>query len=186
MGTRHLICIVNNGEYKAAQYGQWDGYPSGQGIKVLNFLRNFDKNVFVQKLKNCCFISDEEYDRLKKDYGSIKIFLKKFPQFSRYTSSEILQIILQSDNTILLYNSIQFSSDSLFCEYAYVIDLDKNTFEIFQGFNKSPLGKNDRFYNEYIVDSEYYPVKLLKEYSIDNLPSDAIFLSDLEDQCEEN
>ena len=40
MGTRHMIAVVNNGKYRVAQYGQWDGYPSGQGVGVLGFLTN--------------------------------------------------------------------------------------------------------------------------------------------------
>lgn len=27
MGTRHLTAVVIDGDYKVAQYGQWDGYP---------------------------------------------------------------------------------------------------------------------------------------------------------------
>lgn len=38
MGTRHLIAAVIDGEYKIAQYGQWDGDPEGQGLTVLDFL----------------------------------------------------------------------------------------------------------------------------------------------------
>ena len=30
MGTRHLIAVQLDGEYKIAQYGQWDGYPEGK------------------------------------------------------------------------------------------------------------------------------------------------------------
>jgi len=29
MGTRHCIIAVCDGEHKIAQYGQWDGYPTG-------------------------------------------------------------------------------------------------------------------------------------------------------------
>ena len=46
MGTRHLICVVKDNEYKLAQYGQWDGYPEGQGVNILRFLRDFDRDVF--------------------------------------------------------------------------------------------------------------------------------------------
>ena len=42
MGTRHLICVVSDGDYKVAQYGQWDGYPSGQGAAILEFLHKED------------------------------------------------------------------------------------------------------------------------------------------------
>ena len=41
MGTRNLTMVINQkGEKKVAQYGQWDGYPSGVGVSVLNFLKN--------------------------------------------------------------------------------------------------------------------------------------------------
>lgn len=31
MGTRNLTAVYLDGQYKVAQYGQWDGYPEGQG-----------------------------------------------------------------------------------------------------------------------------------------------------------
>lgn len=40
MGTRNLTAVYLDGQYKVAQYGQWDGYPEGQGITVLTFLRD--------------------------------------------------------------------------------------------------------------------------------------------------
>lgn len=53
MGTRHLICVQHNNEYKVAKYGQWDGYPSGQGAGILEFLKgSFNKALFIQKLDN--------------------------------------------------------------------------------------------------------------------------------------
>ncbi len=42
MGTRNLTIVQSDGKYKVAQYCQWDGYPSGQGITILNALRNMD------------------------------------------------------------------------------------------------------------------------------------------------
>ena len=39
---------------------------------------------------------------------------------------------------IVLQNSIDFARDSLFCEYAYVVDLTRNTLEAYKGFQKSP------------------------------------------------
>lgn len=54
MGTRHLISVVLDGEYKIAQYGQWDGYPSGQGQAIVDFLLdNFDREAFKRQLAKC-------------------------------------------------------------------------------------------------------------------------------------
>ena len=35
MGTRNLTIVYYDGDYRVAQYGQWDGYPEGAGIEVL-------------------------------------------------------------------------------------------------------------------------------------------------------
>lgn len=37
MGTRNLTCVVLDGKYVVSSYGQWDGYPSGQGKQFLIF-----------------------------------------------------------------------------------------------------------------------------------------------------
>ena len=44
MGTRHLICIFD-GEYKVAQYGQWDSCRRS-GVDALNFLLHEFKRMF--------------------------------------------------------------------------------------------------------------------------------------------
>lgn len=37
MGTRNTLKVYLNDELKISQYGQWDGYPSGQGRDLLYF-----------------------------------------------------------------------------------------------------------------------------------------------------
>lgn len=57
MGTRSLICVFKDGEYKVAQYSQWDGYPEGHGIGVLKFLtKEMDRNLFETKLNMVRYI----------------------------------------------------------------------------------------------------------------------------------
>ena len=38
MGTENITMVKHNGEYKVAQYGSFDGYPSGKGFKTVKFL----------------------------------------------------------------------------------------------------------------------------------------------------
>ena len=120
--------------------------------------------------------------------------------WSRDLSSIVLNIINNEykDNTgdIVLVNKHNFGYDSLFCEWAYVIDLDNNEFEVYKGFNDKPLQGGDRFYsdsnwkigmdgNTCKSISDYYGVRLVKAYDLNNLPTEDEFLNDfIEDEDE--
>ena len=66
-------------------------------------------------------------------------------------------------NVNKLVNREEFAGDILLCEWAYVVDLQKGVFEVYEGFQKEPLDKSERFYSfsqqlEHRRDT-YYPVK---------------------------
>ena len=68
-----------------------------------------------------------------------------------------------------LCNSIDFVADSLFCEYAYVIDLDKEVLEVYKGFNTKKLPKRERFANMKVgkkssSGEQYHPVRLWAKF----------------------
>jgi len=187
MGTRNLIAVFMDGEYKVAQYGQWDGYPEGNGAICLTFLRDeMDENKFREQLKKVHFATIEELESLFEEFGadpsgSISMenyakFKKAYPEMHRDTSAEILKMI-QNGNVRILKNDLEFAADGLFCEWAYVIDLDNRRFEVYTGFHKEPLTEKDRFY--FLKDKEYGEysgVHLVTSWSIDDLPTNEEFV----------
>lgn len=42
MGTRSLTYVYDSNDPVICMYGQWDGYPSGYGMDLSNFLNSFD------------------------------------------------------------------------------------------------------------------------------------------------
>jgi hypothetical protein len=74
-----------------------------------------------------------------------------------------------------LIDKSDFASDSLFCEYAYVVDLDNDTLELFRGFQEEPHDEG-RFASAWKVTKEprhqYYPVKLVKTIPFANLAAE--------------
>jgi hypothetical protein len=186
MGTRHLIAVMKDKEYKIAQYGQWDGCPSGQGIDILNFIKT---DGMIERLENALtkvrfFDKDgdkdflESYDKnaptWSSDPDNRTVEQKRWFELymSRNLGSEILKNVANStDDEIILKNSINFAKDSLVCEWAYVIDLDKKTFEVFEGFNETSLDESERFYCDNYNDDGYRPVKLTKVYKLNDLPT---------------
>lgn len=187
MGTRHLTIVKFGGEYKIAQYGQWDGYPEGQGVTTLEFLRKIvEKNMvdqFADKVQACRWVTKSELETIEIHCRELKRWQDVYPEFSRDTGADILQMVMDSENGLVLQNSIDFAADSLFCEWAWLIDLDTGTFEAYAGFNQAkPLTENDRFY--FLVDKEeggYHCIVKVAEWSIDNLPSNEDFLNTFKD-----
>jgi hypothetical protein len=75
---------------------------------------------------------------------------------------------------------LEFAADSLFCEWAYVIDFDSNTFDVYKGFNTQPLKETDRFYFlEDKAEGNYHPVVIMASYCLDDLPTEKHFLAEL-------
>lgn len=195
MGTRNLTIVTSNGKNKVAQYGQWDGYPGGQGLTALSTLKRIilsgQLGQFKAKIDNIQWIDKEGAEKIEKD----KNWETNYPYLSRDCGAGILKAIhfgtMQVHagigerkevkvNVIGLVDEYEFAADSVFCEWAYVIDLDKGTFEVYEGFNKEPLTETDRFYPLQVANKEqgeYYPVKLLALFDINNLPSEADFLA---------
>jgi len=145
MGTRHLICIYWQGKWYLAQYGQWDGYPRAQGVAILEFLSN-SENVKNLKygLEHCVHqVSAEELDA----YAA----RKPPPSLDRTTSAKLLSIIASAGaealqrhdessdqavdvaDKIPLFLELKFVLDSIYCEWAYVIDLDTECLEVYSG-----------------------------------------------------
>lgn len=192
MGTRHLICVKIDGEYKVAQYGQWDGYLSGQGAKVLRFLkdRRGNYNNFKKKVRLCSFMSDADIEAFNDKiddngymtYETVNgemvrdLWTIAYPELSRDAGSKILSYILHSQG-LFLNNSINFSWE-IGCEYGYVIDFDDNTFSVYTCGNKFVDGTRfDSFKDETSKYNRSKPISLVKEWSLDELPSKREFLS---------
>ena len=193
MGTRNLTCVVQGGEFKLAQYGQWDGDPGSAGAIVLDFLKSLggeDYEDFNERVSALKWITKEEHKKLWVDCGAdpddtgmgVPIgvsneFRARHPELHRDTGAEVLWAILDSSPGMKVQDESEFAKDSLFCEWAYVIDLDRNMFEVYKGFQKQPVSKG-RFASSAPSDSWYYPVALVAEYELGDLPSEEDMITD--------
>lgn len=224
MGTRHLIGVIDRkGTLKVAQYGQWDGYPSGQGVDVLKFAKNkallaeLEKKFDIIKFYNDtheidCWIKQYESraeiesnthisDQTRALMGRTDsdIYWWNTTQ-TRDLGADILENLIDIDikrlpqehnGYIYLFNEIEFLKDSLFCEWAYIIDLHTNKLLVLEGFNKDKskeyqlcITKQEDVDKEFENRTKYYGCSLLKEFDLDNLPNEEEFLKEC-DQEEE-
>lgn len=201
MGTRNLTILVIDGEYKLAKYCQWDGYPSGQGADVHRFItehltidlteagRKATMDEFKSKVRLLREISLEELEKIEAQFydpgekfmsrAQSKAFGKEYPQFHRDMGADILFLIDSKPPGLQVKNSLSFAAESLFCEWAYLIDLDKEVLEVYRGFNHDPLTEEDRFHF-LSGDDEYSPIKMVHSWPLAEMPSLKEFCDTLE------
>lgn len=180
MGTRNLTVVKANDEIKVAQYCQWDGYPEGQGVDILASLRALN----LENLKNCVmkckYITPSEFNEKWVACGAepnsevvsmevSKRFREKYPELHRDTGAKVIEIIAKHPEGIALNNDLAFANDDVFCEWVYVIDLDRMVLETYDSYHSTPTVDDT---NAVLRD---YAVKLRKVDDINNLPSDKEF-----------
>jgi hypothetical protein len=186
MGTRGLTVVIMDGKHRIAQYGQWDHYPTGQGATAMQFCRKHlsteeGREKFRKAVNRTEFADQERLDKLLKRIGisgewmsmeQAERFKTKYPALSRDAGAKVLDLVLGGKK--LLRDSIDFAAESLFCEWAYVIDLDACKLEVYEGFQKAPH-KRGRFADmdvseKPVVGDKYYPVALIASFDFDKIP----------------
>lgn len=116
------------------------------------------------------------------------------PSISPYTGADILDVIASSSEPIPALPDLEFISDGLFCEWAYVIDLDSDNLEAYAGGFK-PAG-GTRFDDlDFMKQQDECGAKdavegpptrpkvspgLVGSWNLGKLPSEEQFLKDIE------
>jgi hypothetical protein len=170
MGTRHLITAFDEqGELKVAQYGQWDGYPEGQGITMLNILRYTTRTDYTGKLVSevanglarCRWGSEDELNAIYNSFPEMnyvgtddsKKFDTLYPNLTRDTGADILNVVAWSVGEVLLVDSSDFAEDELFCEGIYSVNYQSQMFTSKFGLLTVSFPLNDLPTNQEYLDA---------------------------------
>ncbi|KAL1616655.1 hypothetical protein SLS54_008222 [Diplodia seriata] len=149
MGTRHLILVYYRGQYHIAQYGQYDGYPSGAGLIILRFVSS---PANVAKLKSVLADADRtlytptgaqvdawNFEMAKDAFNPEAVAI--CPSVNIRTGAKILDIVAEAtpEKPVPIVKEMEFLADSLYCEFAYVVDLDADALEVYSDFWIKPM-----------------------------------------------
>lgn len=210
MGTRGFYGLVID-ETAKITYNHFDSYPSALGADILKQVRDLAGNLdaFRESARRLTLVDEsvvpttEEMARLLDHWDS---------SVSTGEPTEWYSLLrkLQGDlaGTLeagVMIDSEGFPLDSLFCEWGYLVDLDKGTFEVYRGFQKSSPTKgrwadrpnehdraldlkaaqeafdageiNQQQFEYYTRPTEYYAVQRVAEYPLDALPDEADYLA---------
>lgn len=167
MSTRGLYGFRKDGVDKLT-YNHFDSYPDCLGETIVKFCKGtsveelneiFDKLIMVNEHKkptkkqiNACmpFYDRTVSNQTPDDWYCLLRLAQGAPE-------------LYKCGLIYMIDNADFIKDSLFCEYAYIINLDTNELEFWVGFQKTPCE-----YNRYGTSASdgYYPCKMVSSYPI--------------------
>ena len=192
MGTRHITAVVSEGQFVVAQYGQWDGYPTGAGNDIVAIIS--DKiDQLKASLKHIVPVDSDTVERYwsecgAQDWGADKETCQRFKvkhmTLDRDIGPDVLNILIHTEDPVELYLDVGFIANGLFCEWVYVVDLDSGMFEVYQGFQIHP--SENRFSTMFEGGTNgYYPPKLVATYPLDDLPTSEQLVK-LEKDCEQD
>ena len=91
-------------------------------------------------------MSDEDIQQVQTTYDNVNDLCSAFPALSRDLGAGVLEYVASSTDTVNLHDDSDFALDSLYCEWAYVVDLDENEFHVYQGFNDDPDANCELFH----------------------------------------
>jgi len=176
MGTRGLCGFVADGILKVT-YNHSDSYPEGLGQNVLEWLRENKRSKkrileIMDQVKSLKVVDDgnlptqEEIQKLLP-YSNMSVGNQQSNDWYcllRETQGNLAKIL----ECGYILDSKDFAKDSLFCEWGYVVDLDRMVLEVYKGFQKEC--HIDGRFALLKSQGEYYPIRLIAVYSFDNLP----------------
>lgn len=168
MGTRGAVGFRINKEDKVT-YNHSDSYPHGLGQDVLDFIKNNTLEDMKRAAYNLMMVNEEvepTEQQIKECEPWTNTSVSKQSVKDWYCLLRNAQGNLNAyiDGLKYMNDGRDFLLDSLFCEYAYVINMDTQELEFYSGFNKKALVRKGRYANKQADKgrpNDYYGVALL-------------------------
>jgi len=203
MGTRGAFGVII-GEEEKIGYNQLDSYPEGKGVENLRWLRNANVPIIRKQARDARLVGDnvkptpEDIAALKAatDLSVSEQSTDDWYCLTRGTHGDIGAML----ECGYIHDWHTFPLDSLYCEWAYIVDIDKEVFEVYSGFQRTlplagrwagrPTPEEDAARYAAHLDyakkvgrepwekpvAEFKAVELVAWWKFDNLPSDEEFL----------
>lgn len=206
MGTRGLLGFVAD-NHLYATYNHFDSYPGGLGCDVLAYVAQIaakgpdavaEAKARVSALK---VIEDPDAEPTDADVSALEAWTN-VEVGSRHRSGkpdwyQLLRETQGDPEAILasgyLLDGRDFGDDSLFCEWAYVIDFDAEVVEVYRGFRTQPptrgrwvgRAQHDGAARQAAVTGwRYHPIDLVTAFGFNTLPTAEDFVARVEEAVE--
>lgn len=144
MGTRGAYGIRKGGVDKIT-YNHFDSYPACLGNDVLAVVKGKTIDELSAMFDGVTLVDEstrptEETFLEYVEQGSVDLGVSNQSADDWYCVLRDFQgnLSVWGNEQRHVIDSASFLADSLFCEWAYIVNLDDQTLEVYKGFNKNP------------------------------------------------
>lgn len=182
MGTRGVYGIRKNGQDKLT-YNHWDSYPEHLGYQMAVTCSKASNEELNKIFDNIKLVGADDKPTKKmiqtcEQAGYINLNVGRHSMADVYCLTHGAQgepqkwlDDLKAGRTIYMIDDSGFLYNGLFCEFAYIINLDTNMLEFLVGFQDEPTEGN-RYGCEPRPDHSgrnWYPCKCILEIPLDSI-----------------
>lgn len=153
-------------------------------IRLCIRLRKVRRGIPDQFIRDCIKDLENYINKYIKDLKEGPIN-KIWPSLSHLTGAKILDVVAKATarKRVPIELDLEFANDWIYCEWAYVVDLDKDVFEVYKGAQPKKKDMNNRFYSVG-GENDTVPV-LVKSFPFAELTTKEEFLAALKKDDEE-
>lgn len=208
MGTRGAWGFIHNGVERLT-YNHFDSYPSGLGEDLLAWAREADWDKVRQQVLDLHIVDENGTPSAEERLALAEHHENVSSGTDWYSLLRGLQGNPQGTlDAGYMTDGHTFPLESLFCEWAYIFDLDANTLDVYRGFNKSlpsagrwagrPTAEEDLTnYSQHVEwckaqdpprepwlpqESAYKAVRMIATFPLDALPDVDLFLAECNEE----
>jgi hypothetical protein len=178
MGTRGVIGFRVDGEDKVT-YNHSDSYPEHLGDAIATFVGKTSNEVIAATARGLVLVKEEgtptpaQIEETRPFHNLSVGDQKDTDWYCCLRDAQGDLFAYTARGLKYMIDSHNFLGDSLFCEYAYIINVDTGKLEFYRGFNKAPGGAGryaalqEPPYKG--AKSEYFGVVLVGEWPLDEV-----------------
>ena len=140
MGTRGSYGF-RTGEQDKLTYNHFDSYPTGLGGIMVKFIKDNTNEQLAEYAERMIMVNDgdtptEQQMAVCQTYFNDNVATGRQEDWYCLLREAQGHPDAYKNGLVYMIDGASFMNDSLFCEYAYVINMDTKMLEFYKGFNK--------------------------------------------------
>jgi len=174
MGTRGAQGF-RIGDKDKVTYNHCDSYPAWLGKNIINFVRSTPDEE-LNEIANKIVLVDGQKKPTKKQIKECQAAGLVNTAVASQSLTDWYCLTREAQGDLSVYkgdfkymiDSSSFLIDSLFCEWAYIIDIDNMLLEFYRGYQETPNG-NGRYAKMKLPDCDYFGVSMFRSVPLNEI-----------------